>query len=293
MPLILAALDLKLSSSYEEMMARKRRLNSLSVIIRHSYSLYDVTDYVAVGINHILQLAYLTTRNIFLHCPNSYEIESSKPGHSGSLRRHGHRNPQTPGRATSWVHGFVHCPQAYLLISTSVDYSLAVGRLPHVNALPELVRNIPAMGAVFTLPWTISNHPVTKGVERSFLPPVSGSSSSSDQPRVRPVSPELDELTQQWKSGDRMVHSIVNALRDNDESASQEDPEEDPGGNGTMVNLNYMDLGRLDGSPSSKENNTMGEVLSSKDGLDRVSDQNDLFTETAFDSDFLGLLEEG
>lgn len=292
MPLILAALDLKLSSSYEEMMARKKRLNSLSVIIRHSYSLYDVTDYVAVGINHILQLAYLTTKNIFLHCPNPYEIESSKPGHSGSLRRNSHRNPKTPGRATSWVHAFVHCPQAYLLISTSVDYSLAVGRLPHANALPELVRNIPAMGAVFTLPWTISNHPVTKGLERSFLPLIGGSS-SSDQPRVRPESPELDELTQQWKSGDHMVHSIVNALRDNDESASQEDPEGDTGGNGAMVNLNYMELGSLDGSPSSRENNTVEEVSSSKDGLDRVLDQSDLFTETTFDSDFLGLLEEG
>jgi hypothetical protein len=36
-----------------------------------------------------------------------------------------------------------------------VDYSLAVGRLPYDNALPELVRCIPPIGMVIRLPWTI------------------------------------------------------------------------------------------------------------------------------------------
>lgn len=294
MPLILAALDLKLSSSYEEMISRKKLLNSLSLIIRHSYNLYDVTDYVAVGTNHILQLAYLITRNIFLHCPNPYEIESSKTGYSGSLRRHSQQGLKSPGRATSWVHAFVHCPQAYLLISTSVDYSLAVGRLPPANALPDLVRNIPAMGAVLTLPWTISNHPVAGGLERSFLPRITG----DDQSRVRSETPDEDELTQQWKSGDDMVHSIVKALRDNgqpvdDEPVAQEDAEEDTSGNGSMINLNYLDLGSVERSPSSGENNNVEEVSSLPDGLDHILDQNDLFTEgTNRNLSFLGLLEE-
>lgn len=291
MPLILAALDLKLSSSYGEMTVRKKRLDALSLIVRHSYSLYDVTEYVAVGTNHILQLAYLVTRNIFLHCPNLDEIESSSPRNSGSLRRHSQQNPKPFGRATSWVHAFVHCPQAYLLISTSVDYSLAVGRLPPANALPELVRNIPALGAVFTLPWTISDHPVTKGLESPLLPHLLGFDHSS----ARFVSPDSDELVKQWKSGDNMVHSVVKALRDNEESVTEESPEEDTGSSGTSINLNYLDLGSLDWkSPSFGAQSNVGEVQSPKDEVDRVSDQVDMFTAgTHPDLSFLWLLNEG
>lgn len=292
MPLILAALDLKLSSSYGEMTVRKKRLDALSLIVRHSYSLYDVTEYVAVGTNHILQLAYLVTRNIFLHCPNLDEIEPSSPGHSGSLRRQIQQNPKPFGRATSWVHAFVHCPQAYLLISTSVDYSLAVGRLPPANALPELVRNIPALGAVFTLPWTISDHPVTKGLESPFPPHLFG----IDHSRVRSKSPDVDEMTKQWRSGDKMVHSVVKALRDNEESLAQEDPEEDTGNSPTSVNLNYLDLGSLDGkSPSSIAKSNMEEIPSPKNGLDHVLDRSNIFSAagTHPDVSFLWLLNEG
>ena len=143
-------------------------------------------------------------------------------------------------------------------------------------------------------PWTISNHPVAGGLERSFLPRITG----DDQSRVRSESPDEDELTQQWKSGDDMVHSIVKALRDNgqpvdDEPVAQEDAEEDTSGNGSMINLNYLDLGSVERSPSSGENNNVEEVSSLPDGLDHILDQNDLFTEgTNRNLSFLGLLEE-
>ena len=178
MPLILAAIDLKLSSTHEEMNARKKRLASLSAIVRHSETLYDVTDFVAVGINHLLQLAYLTTRNLFLR-PNRppqpdllgnsssptqgtlphAESRTNRLIHKGNTH---HAQPGSSssskqlGRATSWVEAFTLWPRAYLLISTSVDHSLSVGRLPSDIALPELVRHIPAMGADFRLPWSIN-----------------------------------------------------------------------------------------------------------------------------------------
>ncbi|KAJ5278579.1 hypothetical protein N7478_003951 [Penicillium angulare] len=63
MPLVLAAINLKLSPSRDETESRRKILASLSKIIRHSETLYDVTDFVAVGTNHILQLAYATTKN--------------------------------------------------------------------------------------------------------------------------------------------------------------------------------------------------------------------------------------
>lgn len=147
MPLVLAAIDLKLSPTNTEMHARQRRINSLSKLIRYSESLYDVTDFVAAGTNHILQLAYLTTRNFPLQCGMSNN--SNQICHKPSDRI----SSASTRRARGWCDVFRCCPRAYLLISTSVDYSLAVGRLPYDSSLPTLVRRIP--GAITRLPWTV------------------------------------------------------------------------------------------------------------------------------------------
>ncbi|OKP11633.1 hypothetical protein PENSUB_2846 [Penicillium subrubescens] len=162
MPLILAAIDLKLSPSCDEMKIRQKRLDSLSKIIRLSESLYDVTDFVAAGTNHILQLAYVTTQNFFLPSGSFAGMINDREERDLIEKR---RNPQarnltrlentTSIRAKSWLDAFFRCPRAYLLISTSVDYSLSVGRLPYDTSLPALVRDIPAMGSITQLPWTI------------------------------------------------------------------------------------------------------------------------------------------
>ncbi|CEJ61948.1 hypothetical protein PMG11_10464 [Penicillium brasilianum] len=162
MPLILAAIDLKLSPSCDEMKIRQKRLDALSKIIRLSESLYDVTDFVAAGTNHILQLAYMTTQNFFLsgEPPSRMICDSVEQNRIGNRMNSDFPNStrirnQTPIRAKCWLDAFLRCPRAYLLISTSVDYSLAVGRLPYDTSLPALVRDIPAMGAITQLPWTI------------------------------------------------------------------------------------------------------------------------------------------
>lgn len=169
MPLILAAIDLKLSPSCDEMKIRQKRLDSLSKIIRLSESLYDVTDFVAAGTNHILQLAYVTTQNFFLPSgplsrtitdrEERHLIKKRKNNEAQNLTRLGN---STPMRAKSWLDAFFRCPRAYLLISTSVDYSLSVGRLPYDTSLPALVRDIPAMGSITQLPWTIDTS-LTRG----------------------------------------------------------------------------------------------------------------------------------
>lgn len=163
MPLILAAINLKLSTTHPEMTARKARLDTLSAIIRHSETLYDVTDFVAIGINHVLQLAYLTTRTLFLRtlpAESAQRLPASSPSalhaDSPTATATSSNLPRTkPVRATNWIDAFILWPRAYLLISTSVDLGLAAGRLPSDIALPELVRHIPAMGAEFRLPWTV------------------------------------------------------------------------------------------------------------------------------------------
>ncbi|KAJ5447506.1 Transcription factor [Penicillium cf. griseofulvum] len=161
MPLVLAAIDLKLSPSREEAEARQRRLHSLCRIIRHSEILYDITDRVAVVINHMLQLAYSITQNLFLERKPSQLFSSDSIVRENTVSNTWHparatskSTPPRPNCPESWQDAFIRCPRAYLLISTSVDYTLAIGSLPSANVLPEIVRDLPAMGIITRLPWT-------------------------------------------------------------------------------------------------------------------------------------------
>jgi hypothetical protein len=156
---------------------RRRRLDSLGEIVRHSGRVYDVTDFVTAGTNHILRLAYMTSQHLFLrfdqdgHTP---QITGGKRG--GSPPSASGSNPTgtgmevmdsaTASRANTWHEAFLRYPRAYLLISTSVDYSLAVGRLPYDAALPELVRCIPPIGFGIRLPWTINSPQPEMSVRR-------------------------------------------------------------------------------------------------------------------------------
>ncbi|KAH8425138.1 fungal specific transcription factor domain-containing protein [Aspergillus melleus] len=160
MPLVLTAIDLKLSSSSTELNSRRRRLDVLGEIVRHSGHSYDVTDFVSTGTNHILQLAYITAQHLFLR----WDRDSTSPSSTQSSARFGSGDdeavevqpqPYVARRAKDWYDAFLQCPRAYLLISTSVDYSLSVGRLPGDGCLPELVRCIPPIGVGIRLPWTI------------------------------------------------------------------------------------------------------------------------------------------
>ncbi|KAL4808628.1 hypothetical protein BDV18DRAFT_167664 [Aspergillus unguis] len=159
MPLVLTAIDLKLSPSSAELDRRRKRLDALGEIVRHSGRVYDVTDFVSAGTNHILRLAYMTSQHLFLQ--NQLEERPSTPhlteGTGTSPPRSGIPATDLPDsrRASDWHEAFLRFPRAYLLISTSVDYSLSVGRLPYDNALPELVRSIPPIGMGIRLPWTI------------------------------------------------------------------------------------------------------------------------------------------
>ncbi|KAL4985594.1 hypothetical protein BDW68DRAFT_198626 [Aspergillus falconensis] len=187
MPLVLTAIDLKLSPTSAEMARRRRRLDALGEIVRHSGRVYDVTDFVTAGTNHILRLAYITSQHLFLRWDDSGEQQNRVMGRRGSSASSTSPPSSSPsssssppqdispsasasvglemdkysftgvgcGRANTWHEAFLRFPRAYLLISTSVDYSLAVGRLPYDNALPELVRCIPPIGMGIRLPWTI------------------------------------------------------------------------------------------------------------------------------------------
>ena len=160
MPLVLAAIDLKLSPSSSAIKKREKRLNSLGLIIKHSESVYDVTDIVAVGTNHILQLAYTTTQSLFFDraaTETPFDGTHAEQPVSGTPSQNSRSSPVMSTRTRrpeSWQEAFIRCPRAYLLISKSVDYSLAVGRLPSAHDLPDIVRDLPALGNIPRLPWT-------------------------------------------------------------------------------------------------------------------------------------------
>ena len=294
MPLILAAIDVKLSSSYQEMTTRKKRLDTLSAIVRHSYTLYDITDYVAVGINHILRLAYLTTKSVFLQPKQPSErraIQASHSGDSMGLRTQAKQAPKPIGRATSWLDAFVVWPRAYLLISTSVDYSLAVGRLPCDSALPELVRHIPAMGTVLTLPWTMKAQPVGRKMDISSL---GFRRQSGNQATTRSGSSDVEERAQRGQSDLHPGRVDTGMAADNDSDRVPDDNPESENrvtSNGPMINLNYMDLGGVPNSDDNilpAENNNATDLSSPKDHEPGLEESEDHFTgETVFDSSLL------
>jgi hypothetical protein len=233
MPLVLTAIDLKLSPSAAEMDRRRRRLDSLGEIVRHSGRVYDVTDFVTAGTNHILRLAYMTSQHLFLR----FDQDNHTPQITGTAKRGGSppsasSNPSgtgmevmdsaTASRANTWHEAFLRYPRAYLLISTSVDYSLAVGRLPYDSALPELVRCIPPIGFGIRLPWTINTPQPEVSARRllrndslSYLPSqAAGGAGSSGARGVTPGSEHTGHDVHTLPDDDASVRTFPDAGTD-------------------------------------------------------------------------------
>ncbi|PKY05798.1 hypothetical protein P168DRAFT_221156, partial [Aspergillus campestris IBT 28561] len=145
-PLILSAIDMHLSPSYTHSLNRQHSLNNCTEVIRQSREAYDVTELFSNGTNHILQLAYTITQNLFRDTNNP-----PSPAH------HPENAPFTNLRVTSWIHAFLKHPRAYLLLSTCIDSSLATGHLPPDGSfLPAIVRQtVPLTLGVARLPWAI------------------------------------------------------------------------------------------------------------------------------------------
>ncbi|KAL4914577.1 hypothetical protein BDW62DRAFT_219990 [Aspergillus aurantiobrunneus] len=153
-PLVNSALDLKLARSYEEMVMRRRHVDLLADIYRRLALLYNVTNYVAVGTNQILKLVYSLSQQL-LHREGQSHVSTAGPSqfmqNAGSMGNSA--DLVLNNRLTNWVDVFVYYPRAYLLISTSVDYSLSIGRLPHDNDIPEFLRSASSNTPRVRLPW--------------------------------------------------------------------------------------------------------------------------------------------
>lgn len=133
------------------MAARRRHVDLLADIYRRLALIYNVTNYVAVGTNQILKLVYSLSQELRLRDDRFHASTVRSAKGAPSMGTNVKMN--LTDRITNWVDVFVYYPRAYLLISTSVDYSLSVGRLPHDNDIPEFLRNILPDTPKITLPW--------------------------------------------------------------------------------------------------------------------------------------------
>ncbi|KAH8706045.1 hypothetical protein BGW36DRAFT_436248 [Talaromyces proteolyticus] len=144
-PMILSAVDLKLSSSFPQLTSRQQQLNCFAKVVRQSQSLYDVMDEAAILFNRILHLAYSMIKGLFLQ-----QDHSSAAG--------------LKSRTSSWHDAFLRCPRFHLRLSAAMDYSLSYGHYPRNDALPRLVRPVPSILMESQSSWMV-NHPKTLGCD--------------------------------------------------------------------------------------------------------------------------------
>ncbi|KAL4895622.1 hypothetical protein BDV59DRAFT_199621 [Aspergillus ambiguus] len=121
LPLLLNALDIKLSTSRLQSATRKRRFRHYANVMQLYQDRYDGTDSVAMFIQKTLQFAssMLIPRN-------------QDPEGSGSSISH------------SWTEMFSQNPQLYLRIALSLDYAFTCGHFPEATELPGLIGNLMA-----------------------------------------------------------------------------------------------------------------------------------------------------
>ncbi|KAK2608706.1 hypothetical protein QQS21_002695 [Conoideocrella luteorostrata] len=130
MPMIITAIDLKLSPSASETEIRRQRMEAMGKLFNACGQSYVLADTMGSCTNQLLRLAYDFTRRLFLH--NDRQQSSMDPSSRGQSL--------VPSRARNWGDAFLRFPHAYLMISTSVDYYLRVGKLPSSDCLPEFVQ---------------------------------------------------------------------------------------------------------------------------------------------------------
>ncbi|KAE8421244.1 hypothetical protein BDV36DRAFT_280808 [Aspergillus pseudocaelatus] len=153
-PIVVAAIDAGLARNNAEALQRQRELTTLGTIYNALIELYDVTKFVAVGTKEILHLVTKMSEGLGTR---GRQPEQTSGFQDPYQRDRAYSNATLKvfedKYASGWFDLFVHYPRIYLLISTSTDYSLSSGRLPHENALPEVLRSVASGFLGFQLPW--------------------------------------------------------------------------------------------------------------------------------------------
>ncbi|KAJ0415776.1 hypothetical protein BJY00DRAFT_326724 [Aspergillus carlsbadensis] len=161
MPLLTTALDISMASSPSQISLHKRRLRTLGQVLRSLEQVYEAAAMISAGMSHFLHLAYMTVQlpfdltgiNTPSHIPEQPTSTSMAVG--GVL----------PSR--TWKDFLLQSPRAYLLISTTVDYSLCIGHLPHDHALPDMLTCVSSGSLKIRFPWNGSEDEFREEVQKA------------------------------------------------------------------------------------------------------------------------------
>ena len=152
MPLILCAINFKLSPTSAAIQDRRRVLESIGEVMTQSRRVYTITDFISAEFDKILHLAYYTSSKVFLS------------GRSQTKSIRAHQSSPTPDlvnrrvpsgtamKITSWHDAFLQHTRAYLLISTTVDYFMSIGRMPQLGVPPEYLCFMSPLD-IMQVPW--------------------------------------------------------------------------------------------------------------------------------------------
>ncbi|KAJ0421306.1 hypothetical protein BJY00DRAFT_312219 [Aspergillus carlsbadensis] len=148
-PLLLSALDVKLSSTKSQSATRKRRFRYYASLMQVFQLRYDGTDTVAAFVQHTLQVAeYLLPRaavgfgvRVRGGSESSGGVESgTRGGGSGST------SPTPTPAPASWSELFAEYPKLYLRLTLALDYGFSRGYFPAYAEIHELLGGVGGAG---------------------------------------------------------------------------------------------------------------------------------------------------
>ncbi|KAI1964520.1 hypothetical protein LOZ56_006189 [Ophidiomyces ophidiicola] len=237
LPLILYAMDVKLSRSISQSTTRKRQLKYYAEVMQLYRNRYDGTDDVAVFVREILQ--FVESQNPYISI-TPLEGDISKPSHEKRC----------------WTDVFVRQPRFYLRISSTLDYALSRGRYPKDSDLPVVVREIPKPSASNLVP---------EGTLRvQEIPADSSKASPPDTTDLQGVDdiPAIDPILEAGSCAENMAS--INFDCSPPSSLEPGVPPQHllppPYENLPDVNLDFLDLGCMQGSVQAENCHQEGEI---------------------------------
>ncbi|EEH42840.2 uncharacterized protein PADG_07660 [Paracoccidioides brasiliensis Pb18] len=150
LPLVLNALDVKLSGTTSQSATHKRKLGYYVEIMQLYRNRYDGTDYVAFLIQQVLKFAesqnltvsFLASAgaNVVSNSTNDDSDVSGDTDTSTALTERSNSDKAAENGTKSWGEVLVRQPRLYLRLSLSLDIAFARGQFPRDADLPSLVR---------------------------------------------------------------------------------------------------------------------------------------------------------
>jgi hypothetical protein len=141
------------------MALHKRRLHTLGQVLRSLEQVYEAAAMISAGMSHFLHLAYMTVQLPLDRDTQMVALFGSTDNITGGNTSSAVEEQSTPtaveGQTPSrtWKDFLLQSPRAYLLISTTVDYSLCIGHLPHDHALPDMLTCVLPGSLKIRFPW--------------------------------------------------------------------------------------------------------------------------------------------